>query len=102
MAKTAVINIRTEPETKKAMKELFKESGISITEAFNIFINKAIQYGGKPFEVRIPRYNEETLAAFREVEEMKKNPHLYKSYSSFDELLEEVLSEIEDEDEDEV
>jgi len=93
MAKTAVINIRMEPETKKAAKELFNECGITITEAFNIFINKAIQYRGKPFEVRLSRYNEETLAAFREVEEMKKNPKMGKRFKTVEELFEDLDSD---------
>ncbi len=38
--------------------------------------------------------NQETLEAMAEVEEMKKNPDLYKSYSCFAEILEEVQNEI--------
>ncbi len=38
--------------------------------------------------------NDETLEAMEEVEEMERNPHLYKSYSCFDEILEEVQNEI--------
>ncbi len=38
--------------------------------------------------------NAETLEAIAEVQEMKKNPHLYKSYSCFAEILEELDNEI--------
>ncbi len=38
--------------------------------------------------------NQKTLESISEVEEMEKNPHLYKSYSCFAEILEEVQSEI--------
>ncbi len=35
--------------------------------------------------------NEETLAAIAEVEEMKKNPHLYKGYEDIDEMMRDIL-----------
>ncbi len=35
--------------------------------------------------------NEETIAAIKEVEEMKKNPHLYKSYNDVDEMFKDIL-----------
>ncbi len=41
--------------------------------------------------------NAETLKAIEEVEEMKKNPHLYKSYNSFSEILDEINEELENE-----
>ena len=34
--------------------------------------------------------NEETIAAFEEIEEMKKNPKNYKGYTDLDELFEEL------------
>jgi len=60
MAKTAVINIRMEPENKKT---------------------------------KIPRYNEETLAAFKEVEEMKKNPKMSRRFKTVEELFEDLDSD---------
>ena len=38
MAKTANINIRIEPETKKSAEELFSSFGITLTDAVNIFL----------------------------------------------------------------
>ncbi len=38
--------------------------------------------------------SEGLIEAIREVEEMEKNPHLYKSYSCFAEILEELENEI--------
>lgn len=34
--------------------------------------------------------NEETIEAFKEVEEMKKHPEKFKRYSNFDDLLKEL------------
>ena len=38
-------------------------------------------------------FNEETIAAMEEAEEMKKNPECYKSYANSEELIEELLAE---------
>ncbi len=38
--------------------------------------------------------NAETLEAIKEVEDMQKNPHLYKSYTCFSEILEELENEV--------
>ncbi len=35
--------------------------------------------------------NAETIAAIKEVEEMKKNPHLYKGYDDVDEMMRDIL-----------
>ena len=43
------------------------------------------------FEKLNPRY-EETIAAFNEVEEMKKNPSIGKSYTDVDKMMEDLLS----------
>lgn len=38
-------------------------------------------------------FNEETIAAIEEAEEMKKNPSGYKSYANVEELIEEILKD---------
>ena len=38
--------------------------------------------------------NTETIAAIEEVQEMKRNPHLYKSFKSVEELFEDLNSKI--------
>ncbi len=35
--------------------------------------------------------NAETIAAMKEVEEMEKNPHLYKGYDNVDEMIRDIL-----------
>ncbi len=50
------------------------------------------------YEIEHKTPNEDTIAAIKEVQEMKKNPHLYKSYNSFSEILEEIeLEELQNE-----
>ena len=54
MAKSANINVRIDPETKKRAEDLFSSFGITITDAINIFLRKSIMEGGLPFDVRLP------------------------------------------------
>ena len=43
-----------------------------------------------PFKVARDNFNAETLEAFREVEEMKKNPSGIKTYDNFSDILKEI------------
>ena len=51
-------------EIKAKAKEIFKELGITMGEAVNIFLNQVALHKGLPFEVRIP--NEETKKAIED------------------------------------
>ena len=47
MARTANINVRTEPETKSGAEQLFASFGISVADAINIF-SASVPNGGRP------------------------------------------------------
>ena len=66
MAKTALINARTEPDLKEEVEGILKKLGLSTTEAINIFFHQVKMRRGLPFPVEIP--NEETLKTFRDSE----------------------------------
>ena len=66
MARTAMINARTERELKNEVQRILKTLGISTTEAINIFFRQVKLRRGLPFPVEIP--NEETLKTFRDSE----------------------------------
>jgi len=69
MAKTSNINIRTEPETKLKIENLFSQFGITVSDAVNIFFHQSLMQGGLPFQMQIPKPNAETIAAMEDVEE---------------------------------
>lgn len=66
MARTAMINARTEMELKAEVEGILKTLGMSTTEAINIFFKQVKMRKGLPFTVEIP--NEETLKTFRDSE----------------------------------
>lgn len=96
MAKSAVINVRVEPEIKQLAEDLYKSFGITITDAINIFLNKSVMEGGLPFELKQPRYNAETEAAMMDADEILDGRKEAKKYKSAKDLFEELDREIEE------
>ena len=93
MAKTSNLNIRIDPEIKTAVDEIFSSFGISIADAVNIFLHKSIMVGGLPFDMTLPSYNEETIAAMQEAKDIADGKIKVKTYSSLAELNEELDAE---------
>ncbi|WP_202107597.1 type II toxin-antitoxin system RelB/DinJ family antitoxin [Succinivibrio dextrinosolvens] len=87
---TSSINIRVDEEVKKNANILFNKLGLNMSTAINIFLQMSINQNGLPFKVSL-NYNDDSLKAFEEADDIAKNPEKYKSYNSFDELMEEVL-----------
>ena len=52
MAKTASLNIRLDPEIKKAAEAVYTRYGLSLTEAVTVFIHQSCNIGGLPFDLR--------------------------------------------------
>jgi DNA-damage-inducible protein J len=92
VAKDANLYIRVKPDIKSQAEQIFSSFGITVSDAVNIFLHKAIMVGGLPFDVRSSIPNIETLEAMREVDEMKRNPSLGKSYTDVDVMIKELLA----------
>ncbi len=88
----AVINVRVSPDVKKNAQELFDDLGLNTTTAINIFLKKAIEVGGIPFDIKkdecshIP--NEETIVALEQNELDRKNGDNSNIYSNANDVLE--------------
>ena len=93
MAKTANINIRVEPEVKSTVDGIFSHFGITVADAVNIFLHKVMIVGGMPFDMTLPRYNEETLSAMQEARDIASGKVKAKSYSSVKEMVAELGSD---------
>jgi DNA-damage-inducible protein J len=91
MEKAANIYVRVKPEIKAQAEQVFDGFGITVSEAVNIFLHKAIMVGGIPFEIRPSAPNAETLEAMREVERMERDPSIGKGYTDVKQMLEELL-----------
>ncbi len=96
MAKTANINVRTDPSVKANAEELFASLGMTVTEAINIFLHQSLLVGGLPFEVKRPRYNAETLAAMQEARDIASGSIKTKEFHSVEELMEDLMDDTDD------
>ena len=97
MPRSAVMNLRIEPEIKAEAEELFASFGLTVTDAVNVFLRQSIMRGGFPFEVVRYKPNTVTQAAIKEAEILLHDPNA-RSFTSIDELRADLLS---DEDDDE-
>ena len=90
MAKTANINIRVEPDLKSTADGIFSQFGLTIADAVNIFLYKSIIVGGLPFDMILPKYNDDTLAAMQEARNIASGKINAKSYDSVKEMIAEL------------
>jgi DNA-damage-inducible protein J len=91
MTKAANIYVRVKPEIKEQAEQVFDNFGMTVSEAVNIFLHKAIMVGGIPFDVRPSIPNAETPEAMREVERMEKDPSVGKGYTDVKQMIKELL-----------
>ena len=84
------INVRVDSDLKKKAQNIFKELGLNMTSAINIFLEKAVNNKNILFEFEDEIPNEEIKLAIAECEEMK-NLH-----GPFDSAEEAVASMLED------
>ena len=90
---TVNTSIKIDEKTKKEAQKLFKDLGLSLSTAINIFLKQAIREKGIPFYINSLPENSELAQAFEEAKQIKENPSNYKSYSSPEEMFKDVLGE---------
>ena len=49
--KTATYHFRINPEVKNEVESIYAKSGITLTQAINIFLQQTLNAGGFPFQV---------------------------------------------------
>lgn len=76
-------NVYLDATTKEKAQEIFKEYGLGLSEAFNIFLTQSVLQRGIPFEIKIP--NDETLKAIKDA---RKNKNMQKL--SIDDIKKEI------------
>lgn len=76
-------------ELASEAEELYKDLGMSLATAINVFLRQSLRVGGLPFELRQERPNKETIAAMLEAERIAHDPSV-KGYTNLDELFAEL------------
>jgi DNA-damage-inducible protein J len=96
MTRSAVLNLRIEPEVKADAEELFGSFGLTVTDAVNVFLRQSLMRGGFPFEIVRYKPNAVTQAAIAEAERLLNDANA-KSFTSMDDLRADLLSDEDDE-----
>lgn len=82
---SSTITVRVEDKVKKESSDIFKEVGMDMSTAINVFLKQVIRSNGIPFPVSADVPNAVTLKAIRDAEKGKM-----ASFSSIDELMEDL------------
>lgn len=90
--KKAVVQVRIDEEVKSQAVAVLNSLGMDTSTAINVFFRQVIAENGLPFQPKQAKFNNETLAAIKESDEMVKNG-TGKSYSSVEDLFEDALGE---------
>lgn len=85
MPKTAVISARIDPQLKHNAEEIFKELGLTATQAITLFYKQVELERGLPFAVRVP--NEVTMAAL----EQARTRQGLASFNTLADLFEDLI-----------
>ncbi|MBR4190459.1 MAG: type II toxin-antitoxin system RelB/DinJ family antitoxin [Kiritimatiellae bacterium] len=85
---TVVTNIRLDKDLKAEATELFRDLGLTLSQAFTVFLKQAILHQGLPFAVQRPP-SRELAAALAEGERLARDPDA-KTYSTPQELWDEL------------
>ena len=90
MAQT-LVNVRMDEEVKRSMEETWKELGITMSTAFNIFARKMSREKRIPFEVSIdPFYSENNIKAIKEsIKQLEEGKVVKKSLKELEEMADE-------------
>lgn len=85
------INIRIDANRKKEFEELCEAVGLTMTAAFNIFIQRTLRDYRIPFDIGAEMPNAETKEAIKEVQRMKSDPVRGKTYTDVDTMMKDIL-----------
>jgi DNA-damage-inducible protein J len=74
------MTIRIDPEIKSQADSVLQFLGLTTSEAVTIFLRQVVLNNGIPFPVKAPVFNDETVAALKDAEQIAKNgPHRFNT-----------------------
>ena len=84
MPKTAIISARVDPQLKHSAEKVFKELGLTTTQAITLFYKQVELERGLPFAVRVP--NDVTAKAL----EQARAQQGLESFNTLDDLFKDL------------
>ncbi|AAY61678.1 DNA-damage-inducible protein J [Rickettsia felis URRWXCal2] len=80
---TVDIRLRVSEDIKTEAEEIFKQMGMTMSEAMRIFLNQCINSGGLPFKPHIKIPNKETLESFKQAKNGEFESYNLKQFEKF-------------------
>jgi len=84
MAKSTAISARISPELKSSVEQIFRELGLTASQAITLFYRQVELQQGLPFVVKLP--NRVTVEALRQAETRED----LESFETVDDLFEDL------------
>ena len=90
------INIRTDKELKQEADAIFKELGLNMSTAINMFLSECVRVNGLPLEMRLnEELDRKTIRAIKQGERrmkyLEKHPDKVRDIGESDEAFEKAL-----------
>ena len=82
---TTNLNIKTDKSVKEQSERIFSELGLNMTTAVNMFLRASIRENGIPFDLKMEKPNQATIAAIKEGRQIASDPTV-KGYHNLDDL----------------
>lgn len=90
----AQISLRVDDDVKHGAEQVLNDIGLSMAAAINVFLRTVAREKRIPFELSADVPNAETVEAIQEVQRLKANPDLCKTYTNVDQMMEELLADV--------
>ena len=92
---TTNLNVRVDSTLKQESDILFKNLGLNMSTAINMFLVKSINEWAIPFEVSAPKPNKEVREALKEADDIMSGKIPSKGYHNVREMFSDLDKEIE-------
>ena len=89
---TTNLNVRVDSTLKKESDMLFKDLGLNMSTAINMFLTQCVKTSSIPFNISEPKPSRHLKRALKEAERIAKHPERYKSYDNIDDLFKDLDS----------
>ena len=90
ISNTTNLNVRVDANLKQESDKLFKDLGLNMSTAINMFLTKCVKTSGIPFMIEEPKPTEGFNEALKELDYMEAHPEKYKTFNSVEELFEDL------------
>lgn len=92
----ADINLTVEQDLKDQAEALFARIGLTMNDAVKYFLRASLKYDYLPPGIEEANFNEETLAAMQEAEDIASGKIQAKAYDSVEEMVRDIMAEDDD------